>query len=313
MKQKVLTFDGRSLGGETVEAPGRLRWACWNRMDGSALLVGDRGTVISYVDHTFSRLDAGSDDNLRCSDFSPREDSAYACGNSGLILRIEGGRTERLKEDVRENLRRVAWDPAGTRCLFVGNNGAAYVRSASKFEVVQGADTHLRSIAWHPRDGYALVAGNCFRDSVGGLSPSPNLFKFEQGSLEDVSTLAESRADLVATSWKADGSSCLLTGFDQTWHTPSLLSYDGETLVEIVWGSENIFPTACAWHPSGEYALVGTSALTPDEGTTALYKFDGKTVTKISELGGFGVSCIAWSAEGVAIVVAPRSIRAFSV
>src|SRR5208282_5705661 len=167
-------------------------------------------------------------ENLRGAEFSPTGETAFACGNSGLILSMSGRVWKVVKEDIRENLRRVAWDPSGKRVLFAGNNGAAYIHDGLKFEIVHGADTHLRSIAWHPRDGYALVAGNCFRDSVGGLSPSPNLFRLVGGSLQDVSTLAESRADLTAASWRPDGSSCLLTGFDQTWHTPALFSYDGE-------------------------------------------------------------------------------------
>jgi hypothetical protein len=312
LKQKILTFNGRSLGARTVEAPGRLRWACWDPSDSSALVVGDRGALLAYRDDRFNPLESTTRENIRCAQFSPLGGTAWACGNNGLVLKIAGGTASVVKQGVRENLRRVAWDPSGGRALFVGNNGAAYISAGASFETVHGADTHLRSIAWHPQDGYALVAGNCFRDSVGGLSPSPNLFRFEDGSLNDVSTLAESRADLVAASWKRDGSSCILAGFDQTWHTPSLASYDGEGLREIIWGSENIFPTACAWHPSGEYALIGTSAMTPDEGETALYKFDGKSVTVLSKLDGLGVSCIAWSRDGVALVIASRSVRAFS-
>jgi WD40 repeat protein len=313
MKQKVLTFDGRSLRGETVDAPGRLRWACWESGDGSALLVGDRGTLIDYIDGSFATVSNPTKVNLRCAEYSSGGDRAYACGNSGSILLLENDTVSPVKQDVRENLRRVAWGPSGQSVLFAGNNGAAYVLTSSGFETVHGSDTHLRSIAWHPQQDYALVAGNCFRDSVGGLSPSPNLFRFDGRSLSDVSGLAESRADLVSASWNPDGSSCLLAGFDQTWHTPVLLSYDGEALTEKVWGSENIFPTACAWHPSGEYALIGTSAMTADEGATALYRFDGRSVVKVSDLGGRGVSCIAWSPGGLALIVSSRSIRAFSV
>ena len=43
----------------------------------------------------------------------------------------------------------------------------------------------------------ALVCGNCFQDSVGGLTPSPNLYRFDKGgsSLVDLQTIEESRAD----------------------------------------------------------------------------------------------------------------------
>jgi WD40 repeat protein len=312
MKQRIFGFDGARLSSMSVESPGRLRWACWNRADGTALIVGDRGTMLSYSEGRLTRVETGTDVNIRCVDISPGGGAAYGCGNSGLILRAEGGKVERISEGVQENLRRVAWAPSGERLLFAGNDGAAYVLSGSKFETLHGADTHLRSIAWHPTQGYALVAGNCFRDSVGGLSPSPNLFRFAGGALEDVSTLAESRADLLSASWKPDGSSCTLVGFDQTWHTQTMISFDGDSQKEVAWSSENIFPTACAWHPSGEYALIGTSPLTSDEGIAALYKYDGRSVTRLSDLNGFGVACIAWSPNGEALILASRSLRAFS-
>ncbi len=310
-KQRLFTSDGRSLLERTLEAPGRLRWACWNRSGDTSLIVGDHGTVLFFRDGDSKALESGTTGNLRCADYG-RGETVYACGNSGLILRISDGHPERMRFDVRENLRRVASDPSGERSLFVGNYGSAYLLGPSRFETIHGADTHLRSVSWHPAGGYALVAGNCFRDSVGGLSPSPNLFRFEGSSLRDVSSLAESRADLVAGSWRPDGSSCLLTGFDQTWHTPVLLSYEDESLREIPWVGGSVFPTACAWHPSGEYALIGTSAITSEEGTAALYRFDGKTVTKLSGLGGMGVSCIAWSPGGLALIIGSRSTRAFS-
>jgi hypothetical protein len=318
MRQKILTYDGRSLSSVAVDAPGRLRWSCWNPRDGRALLVGDRGSLLrSDGGREFVPLSSGIVGNLRCAQYSSRGDGAYVCGNGGLILALGDDTVQPLMEDPRENLRRVAWYPSGDAALFVGNNGTAYIRSARGFEVVHGAATHLRSIAWHPTDGYALVAGNCFEDSVGGLSPSPNLFRFERGSLADVSSLAESRADLVAASWRPGGasssSSCLLVGYDQTWHTPALLTYDGDSLREVVWGPENIFPTACAWHPSGEYALIGTSAMTDTEGATGLYRFDGRTIAAVEDLGGLGVSCISWSPDGLAHVLASRSTRAFSV
>ncbi len=251
MKQKILTFDGHNLGEMSVDAPGRLRWACWSRTAGTALLVGDRGTVIEFAGVGFTRLESKTAENLRGAEYSPSGESAFACGNSGLVLSLTEGAWARVKEDIRENLRRVAWDPSGKRALFVGNNGAAYIHGGSGFKTVHGADTHLRSIAWHPRDGYALVAGNCFRDSVGGLSPSPNLFKLEGGSLQDLSTMAESRADLTAASWRPDGSSCLLTGFDQTWHTPALFSYGDDGLREIPWGEREHLPDRLRVAPFG--------------------------------------------------------------
>jgi WD40 repeat protein len=312
MKARLFTFDGRSLRAESVESSGSLRWGCWNRRDGSALLVGDRGTLLESHGSGFIGIQTRTPLNLRCVDYSPDGKTAFACGNAGLALRVEGGEAMPLEGRGTENLRRVAWDPSGSGALFVGNNGAAYVSTSTGLLTVQGADTNLRSIAWHASDGYALVSGNSFRDSFGGLLPSPNLFRFKGGELGQGPALADTRADLVAASWKPDGSSCLLVGYEQTWHTPSLLSYDEKGLTPLPWEVKSVFPTACAWHPTGEYALLGTSAMTDDEGSAALYRFDGKAVEKISTLEGSGVSCITWSKDGVALVVASRSARAYS-
>ena len=295
-----------------MEAPGRLRWASPGGPEGASLIAGDRGTLLLYRDGSGTRLETGTRVNLRCAAFSAPRRTTYACGNDGLVLRVSEGRAERVGVDARDNLRRLSWDPSGQRCLVVGNNGTALTLGPTAFETVHGADTNLRSVVWHPSGGYALVAGNCFRDSVGGLSPSPNLFRFEGGRLVDVSTMAESRADLVAASWRPDGSSCLLAGYDQTWHTPSLVSFEDGSLRVIPWVAENVFPTACSWHPSGEYALIGTSQMTDEEGSTAIYRYDGRAVAKVADLRGFGVSCISWHSDHLALVIASRSVRAYS-
>jgi WD40 repeat protein len=322
MKQRLLVFNGSSLTTETVDAPGHLRWAAWSRADEgeSALLVGDRGTLVSYNQGGFKRIRTHTTQNLRCVEFSPKGDTAYVCGNGGTILTATLGWSKPLKAgDARENLRRIGWSPKGDLALVVGNEGAAYtLRHDGRLARVQGAETNLRSVAWHPRESYALVLGNCFHDSVGGLTPSANLFRFDEvaGSLVELRDIAESRADLTAASWRPDGSSCLLVGFDQTWHTPASFSYAQGSLRQIPWHGAGLFPTNCAWHPSGGYALAGTCLMRAGEGDCSLYSYDGgvEGVRKVSALGDFGVACIAWSPDGCrAILTGSASARAFSV
>jgi len=323
MKQKLLLFDGRSLKSETVDAPGRLRWASWNVADddGSALIVGDRGTLVSYSRGIFKRIQSHTLQNLRCVEFSPKGDSAIICGNKGSVLTATLGSSESLRgNDARENLRRVGWSREGDAALVVGNEGAAYaLPSGGRLEKVRGAETNLRSVAWHPMESSALVCGNCFQDSVGGLTPSPNLYRFDKGgsSLVDLQTIEESRADLTAASWKPDGSSCFLVGFDQTWHTPASFLFEGRRLRQVPWKGENIFPTSCAWHPSGKFALIGTCLMRTGEGDCSLYTFGDEPhngIVKVSDLGWFGVSCIAWSPDGSrALLTGSPSVRAFSV
>jgi len=314
LKQRVLSFDGRHLSKLSVEAPGPLRWAAWDGMDGFALLVGDHGSVFEYRDRDFRPIVSGTTKNLRCVEFRRDGAVAYACGNGGTVMRVEGGAVSQLRSESRENLRRLAWNSGGARALVVGNSGAAYILNPSEeLSKVPGAETHLRSVAWYPDDDLALVTGNCFRDSIGSLSPSPNLFELKHDTLNEVTNFEESRADLTSSSWRPRGSDCLVAGFDQTWHTPVLFSYAPGRLTALEWAGENIFPTACSWSPTGAYALVGTSPLTGEEGPASLWRYEvGGGVTKLADLEGFGVSCIAWRDEDLALIACSRSVRAYS-
>ncbi len=312
MKQRVLRFDGDSLGALPVEAPGPIRWIARTKDQGD-LLVGDRGGVLRYDGKKFRLIPAPTSQNLRCVTVSPKDGMGYACGNSGTIVRISGDAASTRDLRLRENLRRIAWDRTGTELLVVGNDGSADIIGPNeKVTRVFGADTHLRSIAWHPSRMSALVTGNCFRDGIGSLTPSPNLFELEGHALREVSTLGESNADLTASSWHPDGSSCLLAGFDQTWHTPALFTYSGVKMHLVEWTDPALFPTACAWSPDGRYALVGTSPMTGDEGVAALFRYSGGSVEKIDDLDGYGASCIAWGTDGAALIACSRTNRAFN-
>ena len=232
------------------------------------------------------------------------------------MLRIEGGKVSSVASDGRTTLRRLGWSDSGRRALVVGNGGAAFLMDGNEnLSRVLGAETHLRSVAWRPNHDTAIVTGNCFRDSIGGLTPSHNLFELNGDALTEVSDLEASRADLTAANWHPEGSSCLVVGFDQTWHNATMLSYSRGAIREVAWGAERLFPTACSWNPSGEFALVGTAPLASDEGSAGLYRFEPRSeaVTKVQDLNGLGVSCISWKDRDVALIACSRSIPAYSV
>jgi WD40 repeat protein len=310
VKQRVLSFKGRSVVPLSVDAPGPLRWV--TRESGGYLLVGDRGAIFRHEGTLFERLRSPTTHNLRCAAFSPKTGVTHVCGNDGIILAVEGDSVTEVRVRARENLRRLAWDHDGDELLLVGNDGAAYLFDGEKLTRVTGADTHLRSVSWHPSRETALVTGNCFRDGIGGLAPSPNLFELDGLTLKELATLEESRADLTSSSWHPDGRQCLVAGFDQTWHTPVLFTYsDGETQ-PVDWKEKEIFPTACSWSPDGSFALLGTSAMTSVEGPSRLYRLEGGSLRKLEELDGFGVSSVAWAEDGTAMVACSRSNRAFT-
>lgn len=310
MKQRVIYFDGRSVGPLSVDAPGPLRWVA--RDSNGYLLVGDRGSVVRYDGSGFVPLKSPTAHNLRCAAFSSRTGIAHLCGNEGIILEVEGDVVRDSGVRARENLRRLAWSSAGDELLLVGNDGACYVFDGEKLRRVTGAETHLRSIAWNPFRKMALVTGNCFTDGIGGLSPAPNLFELRGLTLKELATLEESRADLTSSSWHPDGEQCLIAGFDQTWHTPALFAYSGGEMQAFDWNEKELFPTACSWSPDGSFALIGTSAMTSDEGLSCLFRLEGGRLTKVDDLDGFGVSSIAWADDGTALLACSRSNRAFT-
>lgn len=323
MKQSIFKFEDDRPVRREIEASGSIRWIAWNESTGrrsassSALLVGNRGSIFEYDPDAdeFRRVQSGTGANLRCVDFRPDGRVAYACGNEGTLLRIEDGRVTSLGSDSRTTFRRLGWSDDGRYALIVGNDGTAFIMTRTeKTSTVLGADTHLRSIAWRPKHDTAVVTGNCFRDSIGGLTPSPNIFELRGGVLHEVTDLEASRADLISSSWHPSGSSCLVTGFDQTWHTPVLMSYDSGALTDVPWKEEKVFPTACSWNPSGNYALIGSSRLTPSEGSASLYRYEPvhHTISRVDRMDDYGISCIAWRDEKSALIAGSRGTWAYS-
>jgi hypothetical protein len=280
------------------------------------LLAGDRGGLLLYENEKFLRLGSGTRQNLRCVSFSSKSGPAYACGNRGTFLRIDGEGATVLRTEQGEKLRRLSWNHEGDRGLMVGSSGVAYtIDKDENLRSVSGAETHLRSVSWYPDQDAAVVTGNCFRDSIGSLSPSPNLFELREGTLNEISSIEESRADLTCSSWRPGTGDCLLGGFDQTWHTPALSLLNKGNIAPIRWDVENTFPTACAWDPSGDFALIGTGRLTESEGAASLYRYEPEVgITKVADTDGYGISSIAWLGGGPeeAMITCSRTLRAFS-
>ncbi len=312
--QKIFLYDGRDFRPLVIESAATLRWGCWTKDGKGALLVGNRGAIFQLVNGKVDGLHISSSENLRCAEFSPTRTSALIVGNNGTILKLDNGVVNPVHSESTVNLRRVAWKPDGTSALLVGNEGAAYRFVDGTSERIDGAGNNLRSISWHPGGKYAIVSGNCFRPSPAGLVPASNLYKYEEAnsSLEPLQTLSESRADLISSAWRPDGSICPVIGFDSVWHTPTILTYNGEKILHVPWTEERVCPTSFAWHPSGEYGLIGTGGLTSDDEDGRIYKFHEGKFIQIRKLDRLWVSCIKWSGDGRALIITSRT-KAFSV
>ncbi len=316
LRNKVLIYDGSRVSSQIVEAEGALRWASW-RPDGSeALIVGNNGTVLAYsVDQKSLRnVSSPVKVNLRGVEFSPDGRLAVIVGNAGTILLLSDI-LRRLESATSSNLRRVAWKPDGNGALIVGNEGAAYFLASRGLRRVYGVGNNLRSAAWHPGEDYALVVGNSVKATLAGLVPAPGFYRFNTDSFfltQIRQTSPETPKDLTCASWKPDGSVCTIVGYDQTWHTSELYSFDGNSVTATDWKEENLFPTGFSWHPSGKYGLVVTGGLGGGEAGTVL-SYDGGRPSVIHREADYNISCVAWNPRGnYALILGSKGARSFS-
>jgi len=301
LRNKVLIYDGSRFSSQVIEAEGALRWASWKHDGSEALIVGNSGTILVYsADRKVLRtISPPVNVNLRGVGFSPDDRFAVIVGNAGTLLLLSDV-IRRLESATASNLRRVAWMPRGTGALIVGNEGAASFLAAKGLKRVYGVGNNLRSIAWHPKEDYAVVVGNSVQATLAGLVPAPGFYRFESDnfSLTQIrQTSPETPKDLTCAEWKPDGSHCIIVGYDQSWHTPELYSFDGKSLTETDWKAENLLPTGFGWHPSGKYGLIVTGGLTGGE-TGVVLSYDGGTPSVIHRESRYNMSCISWNPRG---------------
>ncbi len=110
-------------------------------------------------------LDSGTRRNLRAVSVNPMDGTALIVGNAGTVLLLDGQeRFIRISVPTFENLRAVAWHPNGSMALVAGNNGTLLKYSDKGVERVDDGRANLRDISWRPRTNSALIASNCFAE-----------------------------------------------------------------------------------------------------------------------------------------------------
>ncbi len=280
--------------------------------------MGNGGTLLRITGEHERLIATGTRENLRCAAVSSHG-TAVVVGNRGTVLRVEGDTVNAIRAVTAANLRRVASAPRGEGYLVVGNEGACLRLAGDAMEKVEGAEANLRSVAWHPSGRYSVVTANCFRPSMGGLVPSPAayLLEGEGSSLQAIQPVSESRADLIASSWRPDGSICTLVGVDSVWQTAVIAEYDpagrGVSVPTSAVAGLHSAATCVSWEPGGRYALLGTSpASAGGVGGGVSRTGDRDEVSLLLGLRGHSVCSIDWNDEGIAVIVASK-VPAFAV
>ncbi len=287
-----------------------IRWASWDRNGDTCLLVGDRGTVAVLNDKQLEQVASPTVENLRGSSQNPRKDQSLIVGNKGTVLLLEKGKLSRISVGTEANLRRVGWSPDGTHALVTGNDGTAFSWDETRITEVSGALNNLRSVSWNPNGEYALVSGNYFAQA---MVPSTTLYRYKRGAsaLEPLKTT--DKTDLIGLDWNPDGQEALAVGYEVVWQESRIFRWVNDKLKLLSLQEPGLFPTAVAWHPTGDYALIGTgSPHSKGAGDMVVLKYVRESFQRIFS-SEYRISCIAWRPCGEsALIVGTRRGSTFA-
>ncbi len=175
------------------------------------MAVGNKGLVLNFNGVTFEQQNSPSQENLRCASYNTAGE-AIIVGNHGTILYSKDGELTPIKEDTKDNLRRVSWSPDGSAAILVGNNGTALSWRGGEIKEVAGAINNLRSVTWHPDGHEALISGNYFGTS---MVPCPTLYSYELASERMRPLKTTDKIDILAIEWRPDGEYALAVGYEQ--------------------------------------------------------------------------------------------------
>ncbi len=287
-----------------------IRWASWDRNGGTCLLVGDRGTVGVLNNDELEEVVSPTVENLRGSAQNPRKDQALIVGNKGTVLRFEKGEVSSVSVGTEANLRRVSWSPNGTLALIIGNNGIAFSLDETRIVEVGGASNNLRSISWNPNGEYALVSGNYFAEA---MVPCPTLYRYKKGASALEALETTDKTDLIGVDLNPNGHQALAVGYELVWQESRVFRWMNEELKLLPLQEPGLFPTAVAWHPTEDYALIGTgSPSSTGSGEMTILMYQRESFQRIFS-SEYRYGCIAWRPGGEsALIVGTRSGRTFT-
>ena len=259
----AFSFDGKHFEEFDWPISRGLRWAAWRPDGASALLTGNRGTVILANGNDLQVLSSPTQQNLRGSAWSSDGETALIVGNRGSVLHLSGQVVTEVPAATSENLRRVDWHPSGEYALIVGNSGAIlrYDRATGVLSALPGDRSHtLRSIAFRPDGAYALVGAYASRWAG---YPRPHALYRCDGRFLQALLASDDEDDFVAVDW-AMGNLALVCGYarmlDSSLVNKAVL-YDGSNWRSWSWPADGAV-LGGAWQPGTDTALlVGENGL----------------------------------------------------
>ena len=170
----------------TQRLPGIFRGLDWDISGQSVILVGDAGRIVKVQGMKILALKSGTRQNLRAVSVNQSNGTALIVGNQGTIIQLnEDGIPNKTNPPSAENLRAAAWNSGGNIALITGNRGTLLKYSEQRVEAVDGGRANLRRIAWRPNHSQALVTSNCFADEF-IPSPNLFVFDAKRNSLSPV-------------------------------------------------------------------------------------------------------------------------------
>lgn len=163
MPSLLVHYDNETLQTRNLE--GNLRSLAWAVADRYLLVVGNNGRVYRIDGEKSIALNALTQQNLRAVSVNPKDGTALIVGNTGTILLLnEHGEFTKVDVSTTENLRAVAWNKRGTVALVAGNAGTLLKYYDGAIETIDNGRANLRHISWRPVRDEALISSNCFAE-----------------------------------------------------------------------------------------------------------------------------------------------------
>jgi WD40 repeat protein len=129
---------------------------------------------------------SGKRQNLRAVSTNPHDGTALIVGNAGTIILLdEDGNPSKINVSTAENLRATSWSSDGSVALIARNRGTLLKYTDLGVETVNGGTANLRRTAWRPDRPQALVTSNCFAEEF-IPSPNLFVFDPRRNSLSPV-------------------------------------------------------------------------------------------------------------------------------
>jgi len=129
----------------TQPVRGIFRGIDWDTRGQSFTLVGDGGQIVKVQGEKSLVFKSGTRQNLRTVSTNPHDGTALIVGNAGTIILLdEDGNPSKINVSTAENLRATSWSSDGSVALIARNRGTLLKYTDLGVETVNGGTANLR-------------------------------------------------------------------------------------------------------------------------------------------------------------------------